>query len=360
MGLWAKLSTFFHEREEVTAVANLAMPKESESAQEKRLLLKCEQNGLPDFSHVEAEHLYLCAWLEIDSAKELQPSIPTPLKLKLLDEAYRQAAVPRLPAVLPKLMRALRDPEVTARDCIELIRQDAALLASVLQIANSSFYRPGGGEALDIEQAVVSLGIEGLRRVVCAALVKPIAKRADTHSEHKGGDIWQYSLRTALAAEALAHVHGVDSFVAYLLGLCQGLGYTTLYNEFLKHWRENNRVPDNRAIAEACLVFGNELSAEIVSDWPMPDELGKQLMAFAEFSKAVHEEKAAERSGTYAGTCASTYVGTYVTLLQQAVYISRLYSLEQQGLLPENLWEQLCEGGHLPLGLLGQLSESSF
>ncbi|GAA6154016.1 HDOD domain-containing protein [Pseudoteredinibacter isoporae] len=347
MGLWAKLSTLFHEREDAAPVDRLTMPEENGPSLTTCLPLRCEDNGLPGFTHAEAERQFLCAWLKIDSSSDVSPAIPGPLKQKLLDEQYRQAAVPRLPAVLPKLMRTLRDSEATARDCIELIKQDAALLASVLQIANSSFYRPGGGEALTIEQAVVSLGIEGLRRVVCAALVKPIAKRADAHRENTGGDIWQYSLRTALAAEALAQVRGLDTFVAYLLGLCQGLGYTTLYNEFVKYWREQKRTPNNILIARACLIFGNELSAEIVSDWPMPSALGQRLMDFSDSVKV-------SSKGEMIEPCA------YVALLQEAVYISRLYALEQQGLLADTLWDQLCESDSLPSGLLGQLSESAF
>lgn len=353
MGLWAKLSTFFYEREENEPVANPAVPDETPSAPEKYLIAKCENNELPGLTHVDAERQFLCAWLGIDSSTELSPDTPAPLKAKLLDEVYRQSAVPRLPAVLPKLMRTLRDPDATARDCIDLIKQDAALLASVLQIANSSFYRPGGGEVQNIEQAVVSLGLEGLRRVVCSALIKPIAKRADTNRDNTGGDIWQYSLRCALSAEALAQHRGQDGFMAYLLGLCQGLGYTTLYNEFLKYWRDKERAPNNVAIAQACLDFGNELSAEIVSDWPMPETLSVHLIAFDEFVKSVNDDEAKESP-------AVRVPDAYVALLQQAVYISQLYSLEQQGLLADNLWNEFCENGAFPLGLLGQLAESPF
>lgn len=360
MGFWGKLAHWFGREDGSTAeysASNHRTPalKPEVSLHREAILQSTsavdlgdfqQQEPLADISFQRAEHLFLASWLDITDASQLKPDISEALKNKLLNPQYREKAVPRLPAVLPKLMRALRDPDTAVRDCIDLVKQDAALLASVLQIANSSFYKPSGSAQSSIEQAVVSLGVEGLRRVVCAALVKPIANRSGAVGEKKGGDIWQYSLRTAVVAEELARARGCDVFVAYLLGLCQGLGYVTLYNEHLRYKNDNEEssLPINAKSYQAALAFANELSAEIVSDWPMPSELARFLFLFAKPTEA-GDLSPAEHS--------------YVSLLQQAVYVSQLHTLEKQGQLLDGQWDALCQHWCLSPKTLSQLTQSS-
>lgn len=355
MGFWAKINKWFGGQDACASSGSInnqqapGLPVEPvlhEGLKAEKTVQVQSKTPLSDIPFMQAERLFLAAWLDVSDARKLKPFVAEALKQKLLNPQYREKAVPRLPAVLPKLMRALRDPDTAVRDCIGLIKQDAALLASVLQIANSSFYKPSGSAQSSIEQAVVSLGVEGLRRVVCAALVKPIANRSGAGGEKKGSDIWQYSLRTAIIAEEFAKTQGIDVFVAYLLGLCQGLGYVTLYNEHLRDQNDNKEsaLPVNIKSYQAALIFANELSAEIVSDWPMPRELARYLALYAN-QDSIDTLEASDQD--------------YVMLLQQAVYVSQLCALERQKILPEGQWDNLCSTWGLPPKVLSQLTQSS-
>ncbi|WP_299981767.1 HDOD domain-containing protein [uncultured Pseudoteredinibacter sp.] len=342
MGLWAKILTMFSEPK--AEAESLALPKLQQPAVNNasfhRLAL------LDGLTQLEIEQRFLKVWLQLDAELKLSANVPKPLKDKLLNEQYRQAAVPRLPTVLPKLMRALRDPDTAARDCVALIKQDAALLASVLQIANSAVYRPSGMSDQSIEQAVVSLGLDGLRRVVCEALLKPIAKRSQAVGENQSNAAWQYSVRTAMIAEELARINGQDGFLAYLLGLCQGLGYITLSNEFIKYSQVKNSAVNKPQIAEACLDFAATLSAEIVSDWPMPRELLEQLCIFAEFQQA---------SGT--SNLKTPNDDSLASTLMLAVYASQVYSLSQHDLKKQEPGADSGQEGEPPLDLWSALAE---
>ncbi|WP_299773253.1 HDOD domain-containing protein [uncultured Pseudoteredinibacter sp.] len=347
MGLWAKILTMFSEPK--AEAESLALPKLQQPADNNAFFHPLAL--LDGLTQLEIEQRFLKVWLQLDAELQLSANVPKPLKDKLLNEQYRQAAVPRLPTVLPKLMRALRDPDTAARDCVALIKQDAALLASVLQIANSAVYRPSGMSDQSIEQAVVSLGLDGLRRVVCEALLKPIAKRSQAVGESQSNAAWQYSVRTAMIAEELARINGQDGFLAYLLGLCQGLGYITLSNEFIKYSQVKNSAVNKPQIAEACLAFAATLSAEIVSDWPMPRELLEQLCVFAEFQQVPsdHTLDSSKLTPPNDDSLAST--------LSLAVYASQIYSLSQHDLKQQELGTDSEKGDELPLDLWSALAE---
>ncbi|HEB93570.1 MAG TPA: HDOD domain-containing protein [Gammaproteobacteria bacterium] len=50
-------------------------------------------------------------------------------------------ALPRLPDVLPKLMKALRDERASWEEIAQVVGQDALLVAEVLRLANSPCFR---------------------------------------------------------------------------------------------------------------------------------------------------------------------------------------------------------------------------
>src|SRR5581483_9840407 len=59
----------------------------------------------------------------------------------ICDPATQKRYAPRRPNLLPQLMRAVNDEEVSRRELAALIARDPSLVGGLLKMANSSYYR---------------------------------------------------------------------------------------------------------------------------------------------------------------------------------------------------------------------------
>src|ERR1700760_4464473 len=103
---------------------------------------------------------------------ELGPALPEHEKIvaaalaAIGDATTQRRYSPRRPSLLPQLMRAINDEDVSRRELSALIARDPALVGSLLKMANSAFYRVTSRQIETIERAGVLLGSEGLRSLM--------------------------------------------------------------------------------------------------------------------------------------------------------------------------------------------------
>jgi hypothetical protein len=148
-------------------------------------------------------------------------------RLKELCESGRfdVRTLPRMPTVLPQLMRAMKSDTLNGAQLANLIRRDPVLVGEVMRVTGSVTYRtahPVGS----LQHAVVLLGQIGLRHVVSSYVMKPILMAsAGAAGQVVGQRLWDHAERCAHAAVFLAKGQ-CDPFEAYLAGLVgnSGLG----------------------------------------------------------------------------------------------------------------------------------------
>lgn len=139
-----------------------------------------------------------------------------------IDEVCERALrLPCSPAILPRLISVLMDPNSSAEDIADIVKVDAALAASTLRLANSAFF--GGGQPAEtVSEAVLRLGQRELYRLAALALV---SRWESSSARGEPGDFCRHALCTALAAEVLAETsERVDPQTAYTAGLVCDLG----------------------------------------------------------------------------------------------------------------------------------------
>jgi hypothetical protein len=90
------------------------------------------------------------------------------------DPATQKRLTPRRPNLLPQLMRAINDEDVSRRELSAIIARDPSMVGSLLKMANSAYYRVAAGRVESIERAVVILGSDGLRSLVASSILQPI------------------------------------------------------------------------------------------------------------------------------------------------------------------------------------------
>jgi HD-like signal output (HDOD) protein len=206
-------------------------------------------------------------------------SVPQKLAISVVKESltkkeHRLNAVPRLPMIVPKLLRSLRDPDSSVRDYVAIVNKDPVMSAAVLKLANSAYFNPIGVHIGDLERAIVKLGIDGLRSILSAAVMQPIIQRGSPYFSHTGQRLWSHSLNTAVACEVVGHARRMERFKAYLLGLVHDIGKITLFSELCKQYKLNgDTAPGLEAFVSPMQAHASQLSALIARDWQLPEDI---------------------------------------------------------------------------------------
>ncbi len=234
------------------------------------------------FSLMESAQLYLNYLFEQNTAQPI--TVPQKLVLELVQSNLKRKenrlnAVPRLPTLIPKLIRSLRDPDSAIRDYVLIVKKDVSMTAAVLKLANSAYFNPIDQHIGDIDRAVMLLGVAGLRSVLSAAVMQPIIQRDSPYFSQTGQRLWQHSLHCAIACEQIAPLRGVEPFSMYLLGLVHDVGKITLFSELCKQFKlnGNQEQPGLQAFAPLMRSFSAQLSYLIARDWDLPEEVCEAL-----------------------------------------------------------------------------------
>jgi HD-like signal output (HDOD) protein len=183
------------------------------------------------------EHLF--CWLldaepavvQADSSSQhhLLDALQQRLSTKRMDE------LPRQPLSLPMLMRALSDEAADRHRLTEIILADPSLTSQLLQVANSPYFRTGDHTIESIDQAVFILGVDGIRNVISAAVMRPMMAARNSREALFAQRVWRWGLTCARASELIARANGADTSAHFMVGLLPALAYITL-------WRELQRI----------------------------------------------------------------------------------------------------------------------
>jgi HD-like signal output (HDOD) protein len=191
-----------------------------------------------------------------------------------IDESVHQREYfPRRPMQLPKLMQALNDSEATRKDLVRLILEDPTLAGSVLQRANSAFYRVSPEPVENMDRAVVMLGIDGLRGLLAAAILQPVFRVPRGSFEKFATVTWEQAERASIAAEKHAKLMpGTDPFVAQLLGLLSLLANIVLFRLTMDKYREHpDLLPRAEVFICAIQSHRQRMARLIASTWELTD-----------------------------------------------------------------------------------------
>ncbi|WP_020652137.1 HDOD domain-containing protein [Massilia niastensis] len=185
--------------------------------------------------------------------------------------------VPRVPAVIPQLLRSLRDEGSSAAGLARQVAQDAVLVAEVIREVNSPYYRPAT-PVRSIEGALLLLGQNGLRMLLARVAFRPVIGMGTGRiARHAAPLLWSLSEKCAQAASLLAPGHGADPFEAYLAGLMQNLGLVVALR-LADQIVPAGALPDDEDFGAALRAAARILSARIAAQWELPQAVGQAIL----------------------------------------------------------------------------------
>jgi HD-like signal output (HDOD) protein len=186
-------------------------------------------------------------------------------------ERFDIESLPRLPAVLPQLLRLLKSEEADGSKLAKLIGRDPVLVGEVMRVTKSAHYRTLKPVA-SLQHAVVLLGQEGLRRMVTQHVMKPILQAgAGMFGYSAGQRLWDHAERCAHASMFLARGQG-DPFEAYLAGVVCNAGVGAMIRVLDREAPPTLGI-FSRDFLASCARIGSHLTLRAAQHWELPSNV---------------------------------------------------------------------------------------
>lgn len=248
---------------------DLAWPQEAES-----------ETQTPPLNSVDVQDWFyrLVLGMPVSEAMEWRPQ--EQVMIKRLDELcggdrFDIASLPRLPEVLPQLLRLLKSEHSDGTKVAKLIGRDPVLVGEVMRVTRSAHYRTAKPIS-SLQHAVVLLGHDGLRQMVTQHVMKPILQASAGMLGHAAGQrLWDHAERCAHASMYLAKGHG-DPFEAYLAGVVCNTGVGAMIRVLDQEAPPTLGV-FSRAFLMSYVHMANHLTLRAARHWQLPPNVIEAL-----------------------------------------------------------------------------------
>lgn len=201
------------------------------------------------------------------------------LEQRLQDQKIEE--LPRRPLTLPMLMRALSDESSDRHQVTDIILSDPSLTDQLLQIANSPYFKPGDQTIESVDHAVFVLGLDGIRSVISAAVMRPMMAARNSREALFAQRVWRWGLACARAAEMIARIQGQDTSAHFMVGLLPALSYITLRREVHRiYLASGDRQEPAPAVVRQALARYHWVTTQLLAnEWNLPPKYHAYLLA---------------------------------------------------------------------------------
>lgn len=151
-------------------------------------------------------------------------------------------SLPRQTGVLPQLTRAVANPAATRQEIAGIVLGDPSLTEQLLHIANSPYFMTGDRQIESVDHAIFLLGMEGIRSVISAAIMRPMMAARNNAEARFAHRSWHWGISCARASELIAQANGQDSNGLFIAGLLPALAYLCLYREIMALLKDEQAV----------------------------------------------------------------------------------------------------------------------
>lgn len=281
----------------------------------------------------------------LDRALNIREMLAEPGLRELMS---RIVSLPSLPAVHTQLVASLDNPELSSRELGEIIAQDVAMSAKVLQIANSAFFGLYRYVASPTEAAVY-LGVDTLRALTLSTGVFSAFQSLGS-VQVLVSELQHHSMRTGMVASAIAKAENLPKKVcdsAMVGGLLHDVGKLVLAANCPEEYEVvlNTVKKDGKPCYEVeRRMFGAthaEIGAYLLYLWALPDLVCKSV--------AFHHNPADYSPTTFTGAAAihasdaleHEFTGSWDSSGRVGIDMNYITMLGLAARVPE--WRWLCK-----------------
>lgn len=192
--------------------------------------------------------------------------------LETLNQAIdsNRLTLPTLPEVALRVRNAVEEENSNAKQVADIIANDAALSARMLQVANSPLYR-GRTQIDNLQMAVARLGVRLVRSLVVSLIMQQIFQATSDLLDRKFRQVWEESVQIAALSRVMAGGHDhLDKDQAMLAGLIHNIGALPVLAMAEQH---DELLEDGRELDRVINALSPEIGSRILKMWDFPDSL---------------------------------------------------------------------------------------
>jgi HD-like signal output (HDOD) protein len=181
-----------------------------------------------------------------------------------------QLQLPTLPEVALRVRDVVDDENANANQIADIIAQDAALSARLIQVTNSPLYR--GRQEIDrLSMVVARLGNKLVRNLVTSQVMKQMFQATNDMVDQRLRAVWEHSVQVAAISRALAsRAPGVLPDQAMLAGLIHDIGILPI----LYRAEERDELLDTPGLLDQLILrLHARIGGAILKHWKFPDAL---------------------------------------------------------------------------------------
>ncbi len=202
------------------------------------------------------------------------------LRQSTLDTLASIEGLPTLPDLFLRIQSILNNPESTLQDLTRAIERDQVITATIVKVANSSYYNPLGKPATSLSFAISRLGRDETSHIALSmALLYGFSMPAGMTMIRQfwahAFAVGQISRRLATRAPQALHINPEQMF---LTGLLHDIGRAILGIRVDTHYFERSFASASDALLiqaeqEAYGVAHDEAGALVLAHWGFPEAI---------------------------------------------------------------------------------------
>jgi HD-like signal output (HDOD) protein len=266
-------------------------------------------------------------------ANKLEKRVMSDIELALASPQQIADSVLQIPGRMLELDSKLSDPEFDNQDIVALIQQDPVLSAEVIRICNSAAFRRSERQITSLQQALVQLGSNRLRRIVTTCMMKEMIDIKPIYFRRFGAHLWRHSLQVAFLAGEL---ETEEPDTAFMVGLLHDVGKIAIFKLLLDAFiqAEPGEQPKSWLFRQVMTARSLSLSSLLVSCWQLPKAFETVLQPLANVG-AKPENRLSQ-------------------LIWQANLLSECSMLVEEDKLPPELLDALLKEANISRGMFEQ------
>jgi len=184
-----------------------------------------------------------------------------------------------VPQVANKVLALARNPKSSMADLAEVIVYDQALTANLLRVCNSAYFSLPV-KVNSIQQALMYLGMDQLVNLVVMNSGSEDMKSKQEGYDLEAGELWKYSVSSALIAQELAEKKGVkNTQMIFTAALLKDIGKVVLNQYVAKLFEKINFLVSKHQMgfreAEKAVIGIDhaELGGLVAAKWQFSQEM---------------------------------------------------------------------------------------
>ena len=183
-----------------------------------------------------------------------------------------------MPVQAAKAFQLSCDPKSTLDDFVKIIESDEVLSARIMKIANSVYFRRGD-QAKDISRAVANIGLNEIKCLLSAAMLKSLLKG----NSKMRNVIWGNSVATALTTKHLSMYTNIPEGEAFLCGLLHDVGKLIMLQRSTPKYEKLMQVFLNSSRGSVVLeeegfdLTHIELGKWLAEKWSFPESVRRAI-----------------------------------------------------------------------------------